>query len=293
MTFGIMGNIAKPAIRDVLQSLINYLQQQKVSFFVHDELWNWYVQTGGTKNVQIESVSSETLITKSDMVIALGGDGTILTVARTIGKSEVPILGVNLGKLGFLTEISLEEIHNGLNDVLHGNYFIEERMSLQAKCTQDNILYFALNDIVIDKGSSSRTIELETFINDEYLVTYTADGLILTTPTGSTAYSLASGGPIVLPQSTVIVINPLAAHSLTARPVVVPDDKVVRVYVSSNSSQVHITADGQVQQFYKPPVEFIVHKASYKVKLVRRQQRSHYDVLRSKLFWGKDVRLQE
>jgi NAD+ kinase len=292
MTFGILGNIAKPAIRDVLHSLMTYLQQKKISFLVHDELWNWFISTGSAKENQVVSYHAERLINESEMIIALGGDGTILTAARLIGKNEVPILGINLGKLGFLTEISIEEIQKGLNDVLDGNYLIEERMAIQAKCVQANSIYFALNDIVIDKGSSSRTIELETYIDNEYLVTYTADGLILTTPTGSTAYSLASGGPIVLPQSEVIVMNPLAAHSLTARPVVVPESKVIGVRVKSSLTPVHVTADGQVQEFYNSPVEFIVQKASHKVKLVRRKKSSHYEILRSKLFWGKDVRLQ-
>lgn len=292
MTVGIIGNTAKPALQEVFQLLMTYLKEKKVSFFVHNELWDWFVATGGRNDGTVQSCETEHLVANSEMIIALGGDGTILTAARMIGKSEVPILGINLGKLGFLTEVSLEELPTALDGIFAGDYLLEKRVAIQATCVQDTSVFFALNDIVIDKGSSSRTIELEMYINDDYLVTYAADGLILTTPTGSTAYSLASGGPIVLPESEVIVINPLAAHSLTARPVVVPDNKVIRVKVESSVTPLRITADGQVQEFYNPPIEFLVQKASYTVALVRRKKHSHYEILRSKLYWGKDVRLQ-
>ena len=225
------------------------------------------------------------------MVISLGGDGTMLAAARIVGKHGTPILGVNLGKLGFLAEVSVDELQECLNDILKGNYFVEERMALEAKSSKDEKLYYALNEVVVDKGASSRVIDLETYVNNDYLVTYAADGIILNTPTGSTAYSLASGGPIVAPQAKVITINPIAPHTLTARPVIVPDDSVIRVVVSSSAKPVHITTDGQVEGFYDTPAEFTIRKAPYTVKLVKRKNRRFYDLLRTKLMWGRDVRL--
>jgi len=153
--------------------------------------------------------------------------------------------------------------------------------------------FFGLNDIVIDKSGSSRVIDLQTFVNGEYLNTYTADGLIVATPTGSTAYSLATGGPIVVPESRAITLSPIGPHTLTARPVIVPDDSIIRIVVERAAKQVHITADGQVEEHLRPPVEILVKKANYSVKLIKRPDRSYYDILRAKLMWGRDVRVDE
>jgi NAD+ kinase len=294
MTFGIIGNITKPVLHEVTRDLLAYLAKKQVQYLVHDELGRWYNTIGGTPFVA-ESVmrSSSEIVRHCDIMIVLGGDGTMLSAARIVGASNVPLLGVNLGKLGFLAEVSVEEITQCIDDIIAHNYVLEERTVLQATGGNDPKEYFALNEIVADRGSSPRVIELETYVDGEYLVTYTADGIIINTPTGSTAYSLASGGPIVVPLSTVITINPISPHSLTARPVVVPDTSVIRIIVHGGPTPVHITADGQVEGFYKTPAEFIIQKAPYTVKLVKRKKkRTFYDLLRTKLFWGKDVRMK-
>lgn len=286
MTFGILGNTAKPATKDVATNLLTYLQKKNLTYVIHDELAQWMNAAG-----QVPTCSEKELPHKCDMLIALGGDGTMLAAARMVGQFGIPILGVNLGKLGFLAEVSVDELHQCIDDILNGNYFIEERMALEAKSSKDGKTYYALNEVVVDKGASSRAIDFETYVNNDYLVTYAADGIILNTPTGSTAYSLATGGPIVAPQAKVITINPIAPHTLTARPVIVPDESAIRVVVNSSSKPVHITVDGQVEGFYEPPVEFTVRKAPYSIKLVKRGQRKFYELLRTKLMWGKDVRL--
>ncbi|TAK51489.1 MAG: hypothetical protein EPO24_15800, partial [Bacteroidetes bacterium] len=200
-------------------------------------------------------------------------------------------LGVNLGKLGFLAEVSTDEIQQCIDDIIQGNYKIEERMVLEAKCLSDNSLFYALNEIVIDKGALPRVIELETSVNGDYMVTYSADGIILNTPTGSTAYSLASGGPIVSPQCNVITINPIAPHTLSARPVIVPDTSQIKVTVNADGKDAHITADGQLEKFFTTPAEFIIRMADYTIKLVKRKKRTYFDLLRTKLQWGRDIRM--
>ena len=163
-------------------------------------------------------------------------------------------------------------------------------MALFARTSIDDKKYFALNEIVVDRGASPRLIVLETAVDGEYLVTYTADGIIITTPTGSTAYSLASGGPIVVPQSRVLMINPISPHTLTARPVIIPDERSITVTIHEGAKRVHITADGQVEGFYDSPVTFTIKRASHTVKLVKRKKRSYFDLLRTKLLWGRDLR---
>lgn len=286
MKFGVIGNTSKPATNVVAKNLFSYLKKKSLPFIVHDELAQWL-------GVSEASCVDTDLPKHSDILIALGGDGTMLTAARIVGQHGTPILGVNLGKLGFLAEVSVDELHDSIDDILKGNYVAEERMALEATANKDKRPYTALNDVVVDKGASSRAMDLETYVNNDYLVTYAADGIIITTPTGSTAYSLAAGGPIVAPQADVITVNPIAPHTLTARPIVIPADSVIRVIVKASSKQVHITTDGQTEGFYDSPVEFTVRKAPYTIKLVKRGRRKFYDLLRTKLMWGKDVRVEK
>jgi NAD+ kinase len=284
MKFGIIGNTSKPAARVVAGNLFTYLKKESLPFIVHDELAQWL----GSSEA---SCPESELPKQCDVLIALGGDGTMLTAARIVGQHGTPILGVNLGKLGFLAEVSVDELHESIDDIVKGKYVVEERMALEATSSKDKRHYMALNEVVVDKGASSRAMDLETYVNNDYLVTYAADGIIITTPTGSTAYSLAAGGPIVAPQADVIIVNPIAPHTLTARPIVIPADSVIRVIVNASSKQVHLTTDGQAEGFYDSPVEFTVHKAPYTIRLVKRGRRKFYDLLRTKLMWGKDVRV--
>ncbi|MBI3194823.1 MAG: NAD(+)/NADH kinase [Ignavibacteriae bacterium] len=293
MKFGIVANTTKPALKEIIADLLTYLHKCKLQIVLANELDEWCKKNVGIdllKNVNI--CSENEFVLRSDMLIALGGDGTMLSTARLVGSKGKPILGINLGKLGFLAEVSIEETHQCIDDIVQGKYFLEERMVLEAKSLSDNELFYALNEIVIDKGALPRVIELETSVDNDYMVTYSADGIILNTPTGSTAYSLASGGPIVNPSCKVITINPIAPHTLSARPVIVSDASEIKVSVKSTGHFAHITADGQVEKFYDTPTEFVVRKADYNIKLVKRKQRTYYDLLRAKLQWGKDIRTQ-
>jgi NAD+ kinase len=178
-------------------------------------------------------------------------------------------------------------------ELLDCNYLVEERTVLEAQTLSSKKPFYGLNDIVIDKGAFFRVISIETYVDNDYLNTYTADGIIFTTPTGSTGYSLSTGGPIVVPQARVITINPIAPHMLTARPVVVPDSCTIRVIVNTDSGKVHLTADGQDDRTYKTPTEFIIKRAPYTVKLIKRMKGSFYDTLRKKLLWGRDPRFRQ
>ena len=292
MTFGIIGNLNKPVIKKVASSLFTYLIDKNIKFFIHEELGKWYAEQEISPKIEDFVVTPDIILPeKCDIIIALGGDGTMLSAARLVGAYRVPILGVNLGKLGFLAEVSIDELNQCLDDVIDKKYYIEDRMAISASVHGDNQCYFALNDVVIDKGSSSRIIDMEIYVNDEYLVTFTADGIIISTPTGSTAYSLACGGPIITPKSNVIEINPIAPHNLSARPVIIPDDSTVKVVVRESPKPVHMTSDGQIEKFYPAPVELTVKRASHTVRLIKRKERNYYNLLRMKLMWGKDVRI--
>jgi NAD+ kinase len=236
------------------------------------------------------AVPEKDLPARCDMLISLGGDGTILRLARQVAEKGTPLLGVNLGKLGFLAEVSVEDLDACLTEVLKGDYFIVERMMLQATILKNSRTYIALNDIVVDKFGSSRVLNFETHVNGEYLATFTADGIILSTPTGSTAYAMANGGPIVTPHNRAITISPICPHSLTARPVIVPDDSVIRINVVSSENKVHITADGQDEVLVRPPTEIRVKRSPFSARLVKRRNTSYYDILRKKLNWGQDLR---
>ncbi|HTK83094.1 MAG TPA: NAD(+)/NADH kinase [Bacteroidota bacterium] len=291
MRFGIIGHTGKPIVKEVAEQLLGLFHARKLEYVIHDDLGCW-MSREGSKWASDPSKFSKgpDLPGRCDMLVSLGGDGTMLTAARMVGEHGTPILGINLGKLGFLAEVSAKEIERCIDEILSGSYTIEDRVALTASADRNNKSYFALNEFVVDRGSSPRLIDLETAVNGEYLATYAADGIIVTTPTGSTAYSLANGGPLVVPQSDVLVITPIAPHTLTARPVIIPSDQVITVVIQSAAHDVHITADGQIEGFYQTPVKFTIRKAPYATRLVKRKERSYFHLLRTKLLWGRDGR---
>ncbi|MGQ9852072.1 MAG: NAD(+)/NADH kinase, partial [Candidatus Oleimicrobiaceae bacterium] len=243
MTLGIVANIIKPMVREVIPRLVRWLDKRHTPFLLAQDI-RQVIDPGIAPSGWADL---EELGRRSDVVIAFGGDGTFLAVARAVGQLGVPILGVNLGGLGFLADVRIEELYPCLEDLLAGQYDVIERMLLRAAVldTPERVFY-ALNDVVIDKGGSPRIIEIGMHVDDVYFNTYVADGLIVATPTGSTAYSLAAGGPIVIPTMRVVIITPLCPHSLSARPVVIPPESVVRVAATTDDQHVNLTADGQI-----------------------------------------------
>jgi NAD+ kinase len=291
MRFGIAGNLQKQGLPQLVNALVRRFVDEGVDYVIERGL---AVHLQGRKKLGRlrggKLVSARNLARSCDLLISLGGDGTILRMARLAAPVGTPILCINLGKLGFLAEVSLEDVNECLTEILKGEYLVVERMMLQAVTSASAKTYLALNDIVMDKYGTSRVLNFETYVDREYLATFTADGVIFSTPTGSTAYALASGGPIVTPRNRSITISPICPHTLTARPVIVPDDSVLRIKIASAPHKVHITADGQDEALLNAPTEIRVMKAPSVARLVKRRNSSYYDLLRKKLRWGTDVR---
>lgn len=225
-----------------------------------------------------------------NLIIVLGGDGTLISVARKVGDLGVPILGVNLGSLGFLTEITRRELYEVLEQVFNGDFHVSSRIMLDVKVKRQGkeVGHFhVLNDVVINKGALARIIDMEAWIDGEYLTTYKADGLIISTPTGSTAYSLAAGGPIIYPGTSCIVLSPICPHMLTNRPIILSDSSDVRVEVKFQDEDVVLTADGQVGMPLKGGDLVEVRKSRSRTMLISSPTRSYFEVLRTKLRWGE------
>lgn len=237
---------------------------------------------------------NETIITdipeQTDLVVVLGGDGTLISVARLIGDRQVPILGVNLGSLGFLTEITLDEFCPVLDRCLMGDYSLSARMMLRATVVRDGKEVAdnrVLNDVVINKGVLARIIDLETTVNDNYLTTFKGDGLIISTPTGSTGYSLSAFGPILHPELECLVLTPICPHTLTNRPIVMASDVLIKVELKCTSEDVFLTLDGQVGVELKCGDVILIGKAKQRTQLVISNSRDYFEILRTKLKWGE------
>jgi NAD+ kinase len=225
----------------------------------------------------------------ADLILVLGGDGTLLKAARLYGRRGTPILGVNLGGLGFLTEIALEEFYSILGKIFQGDFQTETRMMLKAEIIRrDQVLEptVFLNDVVINKGALARIIDLETSIDDQFLTTYRADGLIVATPTGSTAYNLAAGGPILHPALKTIIITPICPFTLTNRPIILQDNAVIDIRLGAKSREVWLTFDGQIGHPLQPGDLVRVQRASGQITLIKSPFKNYFEILRAKLKWG-------
>ena len=285
---GIIAKQNKPEAATVASHLVEWLCPKKIEVYIEERMED--LLSPSFPGPYLNSVRKEEIPTLVEMVIVLGGDGTLLSVARLVGAHDVPILGVNLGGLGFLTEITLEELDRVLERVFQGDFVTDERVLLNAAVIrrEEKMAEFTvLNDAVINKGALARIIDLETTINGEYLTTFKSDGLIISTPTGSTAYNLSAGGPIVYPSLHCIIITPICPHTLTNRPIVIPDDVEIRAILKTKQQEVLLTLDGQ-QGFvleFEDVVE--VRKAEGRILLIKSPYRHYFEVLREKLKWGE------
>lgn len=285
MIFGILGNTQKVGLKNILPNLIDWLQAKKIAFVLEEDVYRAIKISRADINIS----TAEKMLDQVDILLAFGGDGTILSTARLVGNTGIPILGVNLGRLGFLAEIAPNEIYESIEDIQANRHFIIERSLLEATIENPSAIkkIICLNDIVIDKADITRTIRIEVFINEEYFSTYKCDGLITATPTGSTAYSLSASGPIVEPGVRAIIINPICPHSLSARPVIIPDHKEIRVVAHSDTNRVILCGDGQVVEYIPSGKSIYIRKADHSVRWVICRGKSFYEVLRTKLAWGE------
>lgn len=279
---GIIAKPHKPEARTVLQKLLPWLETRGVKPILDEETAGLAGALGGHPKADLPRLV--------DLLLVLGGDGTLLSVARLVGARDVPILGVNLGALGFLTEVTLEEIYSALDAVFQGTYEVTRRILLSATVRREGeriAEYIALNDAVINKGALARMIELETHIDGEYVTTFRADGLILSTPTGSTAYCLAAGGPIVYPTLRALVVTPICPHMLTFRPLVIPDSAKVEIVQASANESAYLTLDGQVGFTLRHRDVVEVGRSDHTITLIKSPGKNYFQILRAKLKWGE------
>lgn len=230
------------------------------------------------------------LAAQADLLVVLGGDGTLIHAARLLAGRPVPILGVNLGSLGFMTEVPQQELFPALDAVLAGRYLADPRMKLSCRLFRGGQVLIedeVLNDVVINKGALARIADHEVSIDGEYVTTYKADGVIVSTPTGSTAYALSAGGPIVHPSMECVILAPICSHALTQRAIVVPGDRVINVILKSEVADVFLTIDGQVGHALRSGDRLEVKRSANKVYLVRSSGAGYFAILRQKLHWGQ------
>jgi NAD+ kinase len=238
----------------------------------------------------IEEVSAEEFQEKADLIVVLGGDGTMISTARLLGKREIPVLGINYGSLGYLTDFRIEEMFPALENILAGHYDIDRRVMLEVEHrhgTKKLADGRVLNDIVINKSVLARIIEIEVKLNEQYVNSFRADGLIVATPTGSTAYSLSAGGPIVYPTMNAVVLTPICPFTLTNRPIVVPDTAEISLRLMNENEGVVLTLDGQVGYQMETGDCAVIRKSAASFNLVQPPNRNYFDVLRNKLKWGR------
>lgn len=284
-----VGLIAKPhadGLTELLHQLLPWCVQHRIEPYLD-------IATAAAIHHPV-SYAQDDIPHRVDFIMVLGGDGTLLSVTRLLEQHKIPILGVNLGSLGFLTETTTEELFNRLEKVLDGDYDLQDRIRLSTcihRAGEDLPQPLVLNDVVINKGALARILSLEIYVDDLYLTTYRADGLIVSTPTGSTAYSMAAGGPILYPNIHALVLTPICPHTLSHRPIVLPDTAKIEVVLQTPNEDVLITLDGQVgiELAYGDVIK--IQQADAPIQLIRTtKQDSYFHVLRTKLKWGEAIR---
>lgn len=283
LTLGIFGNTSKEEVAVILNKIIIYLKKNNINFLIDEKL-----SSGKPGKWKDHFKPHNEILKHSDYVISLGGDGTFLNTARIVGNKNIPIAGINLGRLGFFSEVSPDESEDFFKKLIKGNFRITEEVIIRSVSENGKTLH-SMNDIVIDKNDSIRMLELETYYNNEKVVRIISDGIIISTPAGSTGYSLSCNGPIVNPDSSVFIITPISPHTLNVRPIIVPDDGMIKIRILKES-KVRITSDGQQSYKINSPTEVLVQKADFKIKVIKKLHSTYFNTLKRKLFWNADKR---
>lgn len=277
-TITVVANIHKERAVEEAKNIIALLSEKNCTV---------YTDEGLARTLGIRTGSAEEIWQKTDLVIALGGDGTFLKFSKYVSKKEIPILGINLGGLGFLTEFSLEEFYGRVDEIIQGNFSLEKRMMLEVEFENTgaaNGNYTALNDVVLSKGDIARMIHVHVEIDKKYLTSYSCDGLIIATPTGSTAHSLSAGGPILVPETESFILTPICPHTISNRPLVISANSTVQLKLERFESDTQLTIDGQVNIPLEKESIIRIKKSASSVMLVN-SGNSFFEILRKKLNW--------
>lgn len=291
MRIALYGNPFDASKAKYIQHLVHKLEQENISICIENQFFDFLEEIITFKKTVSSFDNYEELKESADVLLSIGGDGTLLNTITLVRDSGIPVLGINTGRLGFISSISTDQIDSAINQLLKGNYDIQERTLLQLE--SENNLFgetnIALNEVTILKKDTSSMIQIHAYLDDVYLNSYWADGLIISTPTGSTGYSLSCGGPIILPGTDNFIISPIAAHNLNVRPLVVSDKNVIRLKVDEREELALVALDSRSRAI-DPSLTLTIRKADFKIRLIRLEDQSFVSTMREKLMWGKDKR---
>ena len=289
MKIGVFGSEYNEDKSLVIKSLFSKLEESGADVFVQSSFYD-FMNEAYSYSPEISGIIDNYTF-DLDVALSIGGDGTFIRTALQIEKQKIPILGINTGRLGFLADVASNQIDEALEELFRGEYKVEERALLRLN-TEGHIYSgynYALNEIAILKRDTSSMITIHTFLNSEYLTSYQADGLVVATPTGSTAYSMSVNGPILLPQNRNFILSPVAPHSLNVRPIVIPDDFTITLNVESRTKSFLVSLDGRSEDF-PAGISLKINKANFQTRVIKRFNQTFYQTLRDKLMWGVDRR---
>ena len=291
MKIALFGTTFSENFNKYIQHLINKLEAEKIQICVEESFLEFIKEKLRFKNEIITFKNHEELKIQADILFSIGGDGTLLKAASYVRDSNIPIMGINTGRLGFISSIAPDQIDEAINDLLKNNYKTDRR-TLLTLTTSNNLFKnknFALNEVAIVKKDTSSMVKIDAYVDNEFLNTYWADGLIVSTPTGSTGYSLSCGGPIIMPGTNNIIITPIAQHNLNVRPIVINDNSIIKLKVEDRDQLALVSLDSCSRAF-DSSIELIIKKADFRITLIEPQGNSFTSTIRHKLMWGIDKR---
>jgi len=289
MRIAVFGNIYRSVLLSHIQLLFEYFKDKDVVLLLDKQLFEFVSENGNCCMEQKEIILNDDF--EADLALSIGGDGTFLNTAARIGRKQIPILGINTGRLGFLADVSSDEIITALDAILNQKFVIQDRTLLYVE-TSDGTTFdypYALNEVSVLKQDSSSMMSITASVNGEMVHTYHADGLLVSTPTGSTAYSMSVGGPLVVPEAENIILSPIASHSLNVRPLIVPDTWTFELEVHSRSQCYLVALDGR-SKVLDLTTKLKITKADYTIKIIKQLNHTFFDTLKNKLMWGVDKR---
>jgi len=292
MKVAVFGRFYNKTTASSVEILFNYLLKKDVEAYIETEFYT-IIKTAAPNNNYSNFKTFDNLDKSFDLLVSMGGDGTILRAITFVKDMDIPIIGINTGRLGFLATIQVDGIENAIQDIIDGKYTISERTLLSVETVPENkdikALNFALNEIAINRKNTTAMISVETYLNGEYLTSYWSDGLMVSSPTGSTGYSLSCGGPVITPDTDSFILTPIAPHNLSARPLVIPDSTEIHLKVTGREDNHLISLDSRIATLDNNTL-IKIKKAPFKIKMIDLLNESFLDTLRKKLLWGEDTR---